>query len=190
MNTRPSGLALWTASGVRRACVFPAPVPRGILLMEAPAGVAYRRISGGGGGDSAYWCISRGRQGGGGERLIGAWAYFPEALGGERRTISGEGGEAAYRLSGVLSGRGGLAYLLERGGGGGGNAYRCTWLGRGGGGGGGVPARKMQYVTYVYKYAICNICLYRYIYYNLQNLYTTYDILYSRYCILDAMYYM
>ena len=29
MNTRPSGLALWTASGVRGACVFPAPVPRG-----------------------------------------------------------------------------------------------------------------------------------------------------------------
>ena len=150
MNTRPSGLALWTASGVRGACVFPAPVPRGILLMEAPAGVAYRRISGGGGGDSSYWCISRGRQGGGGERLIGAWAYFPEALGGGGANgvqFPGEEGEVAYRLSGVLSGRGGLAYLLERGGGGGGGKRVSEDLAGKGGGGSGTQD------------AICNICI-------------------------------
>ena len=150
MNTRPSGLALWTASGVRGACVFPAPVPRGILLMEAPAGVAYRRMSGGGGGDSAYWCISRGRQGGE-ENGLSAHGHISQRLwgGGGANGVQfpgEEGGEAAYRLSGVLSGRGGLAYRRIGEGGGGGKRVSVYLAGKGGG----VPARKMQYVTYVY----------------------------------------
>ena len=94
-----------------------------------------------------------GKAGGGRRTAYRRMGIFPRGFGGRGGAngvqFPGEEGEAAYRLSGVLSGRGGLAYLLEKGGGGGGNAYRCTWLGRGGGGGGGSGTQD----------AICNICI-------------------------------
>ena len=108
---------------------------------------------GGGGGGLGVLVYFEGKAGGGGERLIGAWAYFPEALGGGGgangvQFPGEEGGEAAYRLSGVLSGRGGLAYrrIGEGGGGGGGKRVSVYLAGKGGGGSGTQDA-------------ICNICI-------------------------------